>query len=534
MRRAHHSPRVSCPAIFGALAAAAIVANSGCADTMVPAPVAEEPVAPASGFPAGQEDAFAPVVSDDSGCIGFGCPGFSADATPVCLPGSPLSCYVDNCPNGSATTIVGTVYDPAGRNPLPDVAVYVPEDPSALPKIVGGTSSCTLCKGTTGDDVTFTFTDASGHFQLTGVPTGKNIPLVLQVGKWRRMIAVPNVYRCETTTLPSSGPYVARLPRNRTEGDMPQMAVLTGGCDNVACFLRSVGVDASEFSAPGAGGRVDVYQGLGAAGPAAALSSGMAGDCTTSACPLWSTRLTLEAYDHVFLGCECGEHDETKPASSLQAMHDWLDEGGQVFATHAQAIWFKNGPSDLQSIAAWSSGPASGATGPFVVNTTPPAQNLGAWLAGLSAVDAGGDVPLDPSAVSTSVTAVASSTQAWIRDISTANDAGASAADADSPTDGAGAAVGNVKLLTAGMPVNGLDASPPLYCGSVVFSDIHPGGGQALTETGSDSSSSPASVPDACNGGPLSPGDEALEFLLFDQPTCSGHSVLPPPNGITK
>jgi hypothetical protein len=488
---------------------------------MVRAPVEERPVGPAF-VPPGEEDASVGVVSEDSGCLE--CPELTDAAGAFCPPGSPLSCYVQPCPPDSPTTIVGTVYDPAGRNPLPNVAVYVPQEPSLLPNIVGGTSSCALCKGTTGDDVTITLTDSSGHFRLSGVPTGKNIPLALQVGKWRRLITVPNVYGCETNQLPTSGPNVARLPRNQREGDMPQMAVVTGGCDNVACFLRSVGVDATEFSAPGAGGRVDVYQGLGAEGPAAALSSGIAGDCTTSDCPLWSSKAALEGYDHVFLGCECGEHDETKPAWSLQAMHDWLEEGGEVFATHAQAIWFKNGPSDLQSIAAWSSGPASGATGPFVVDSTLPAQDLKTWLAGLGAVDAGDYVPLDPLAVSTSVTTVAPSTQAWIRDISAADDAGA-------PMGDAGASMGNVKLLTAGMPMNGLgDASPPLYCGSVVFSDIHPGGGQALTETSSDGSSSPASVPGACDGGPLSPADEALEFLLFDQPTCSGTSVSPPPS----
>jgi hypothetical protein len=262
--------------------------------------------------------------------------------------------------------------------------------------------------------------------------------------------------------------------------------------------------------------------------------------------------LALERYDQVFLGCECGEHDETKPASSLQAMHDWLDEGGEVFATHAQAVWFKLGPSDLQSIAAWSSGPASGATGPFVVDTTPLARSLESWLVGLGAVDAGGYLPLDPSAVSTSVTAVAAATQTWIRDISTAGDDGGPTGDAGTPTGDAGTptgdaaalmgdagapagdaggTLGNVKLFTAPIAGNGPDASPGPSCGNVVFSDIHPGGGQALTASGSDGSSAPASVPGACDGGPLTPGEEALEFLLFAQPLCNSPSV---PNGLTK
>ena len=407
---------LACRTIAGALGVAAILPSSGCADTMVPAPEVEFRDASATDFPpfddAGTFDA---SVSIPGSSCGFGCPPQPGE--PFCPAGSPLGCFVNtNCPNGAQTTITGTVFDPAGRNPLANVVVWVPQDPATVPPIVPGTSSCTVCQDIS-DFVAFALTDSTGHFTLKGVPTGKNVPLILQVGKWRRVITVPEVGDCSTTQLPSSGSNQARLPRNHQEGDMPRMAVLTGGCDNVACFLRSVGVDASEFSAPGAGGRVDVYQGLGATGPAAALSSGVAGDCTTSACPLWSSKAALEAYDTVFLGCECDEHGETKPASSVQAMHDWLGEGGEVFATHSQTTWFKNGPADLQSIADWTSGPPSGAPGPFAVNSSFMAgQTLEAWLAGRGSADVHGDVSLDPADVSTSVTTVASPTIAWIHD----------------------------------------------------------------------------------------------------------------------
>jgi hypothetical protein len=521
--------RTACTTIAGALGVAAVFASSGCADTMVPAPGAGEfPDASASDFPpfddaAETSDASLPITPPT--CVGF-CPPIG-NSGPNCPPGSPLSCYVNNnCPGGAQTTITGTVFDPAGRNPLPNVVVYVPEDPNTVPNIVPGTSSCVACT-TIRDFVTIELTDAQGHFTLRGAPTGKNVPLILQVGKWRRTISVPNVVDCGTTELPNSGSGQARLPRNRMEGDMPGMAILTGGCDNVACFLRSVGVDASEFSAPRVGGRVDVYQGLGATGPAAALSTGVAGDCTTSACPLWSSKAALEGYDTVFLGCECDEHAETKPASSVQAMHDWLGEGGEVFATHSQTTWFKNGPSDLQSIADWTSGPPSGAPGPFAVDSSFMAgQSLETWLAGVGGTDANGDVPLDPADVSTSVATVASPTRAWIRD-SAVHDGGV-------VNDG-GAPTGNAKLLTAPMPVAAPDAGMSVHCGKVDVSDIHPGGGQALQGANSDGSSAPAAVPAVCDGGPLSPGDEALEFLLFYQPTCvqfrTGGPPPPPPNG---
>src|ERR1019366_4211563 len=113
---------------------------------------------------------------------------------------------------------------------------------------------------------------------LTGVPALANLPLVVQIGKWRRRITVPEVADCATTTLPDSysGPTQLRLPRSQKEGDMPQMAILTGGADDLACFLTRVGVDPSEYAAPHAGGRVDVYRGLppprGFTGPGGGLS----------------------------------------------------------------------------------------------------------------------------------------------------------------------------------------------------------------------------------------------------------------------
>ncbi len=320
-----------------------------------------------------------------------------------CPAGSPLSCYVDiNCI--TPTTITGTVYDPAGRNPVYGVVVFVPNDPGQLPAITGGNPSCNACDTQIGDYVSATLTDATGHFNLVDVPTGRNVPLVVQTGKWRRAITVPGTSNCATTTLAEG---TIRLPRNRQEGDLPQMALLTGGCDNLACFLRSVGVDASEFSSPHAGGHVDVYQGLGTTGAGAPLSSGSAGDCTTDGCPLWNSTASLAAYDTVLLGCECGENNQTKPAASLTAMHDYLAQGGTVFATHSQATWFKNGPADFQGVANWTDGPASGATGPFAVDTTFVAGNtLRTWLAGIDAGDSAGVVPLVPADVSTSVTTV--------------------------------------------------------------------------------------------------------------------------------
>ena len=453
-------------------------------------------------------------ASDGGPAEGAACSGCDAPpgAQQSCVPGGPIECngYVP-CPDGGSASLSGVVYDPAGRNPMSTAYVYIPQVPGGLRTLTTGTSSCDECEVTIGAHVAVAMTDASGFFRISGVPTGNDVPLVIQAGKWRRSVTVPAVKDCTDTAVSAA---LTRLPRNQTEGDMPQMALVTGGCDNLACFLRSVGVDASEFSAPHGGGRVDVYQGVGGA----ALSGAAAGDCTTDACPLWSSKPSLEAYDEALLGCECAAHDETKPASAVQAMHDWLEEGGRVIATHSQMTWFANGPADFQGVASWTSGPSSGAAGPFAVAATTAGQALGQWLANVGAADGTGVVALDPADVSTSVTSVASPASAWIVDTATASEAGAFA--------------GNVKLLSVPTRTHVPEAGPELvgYCGAAHLTDIHAGGGQALRDRGSDGAVAPASVPGACDGGPLTAEEKALEYLLFDQAVCIGEADPSPPS----
>ena len=112
----------------------------------------------------------ASVADDDANPVmPFPAPDGASQAS--CPPGSPLSCYVDmNC--SSPTTITGTVYDPAGRNPIDNAVVFVPNDPAKLPAIPTGVHSCNVRNVTIGDYVTFALTDAAGHFSLKGVPTG--------------------------------------------------------------------------------------------------------------------------------------------------------------------------------------------------------------------------------------------------------------------------------------------------------------------------------------------------------------------------
>src|SRR5580700_7981809 len=102
-----------------------------------------------------------------------------------------LQCQVPTCDGGDATTISGTVFDPTGTNPLYDVFVYVPNAP--LDAIPDG-PTCTQCQGVaSGQPIASALTDSAGHFLITHAPAGANIPIVMQLGKWRRKIVLSNV-----------------------------------------------------------------------------------------------------------------------------------------------------------------------------------------------------------------------------------------------------------------------------------------------------------------------------------------------------
>ncbi|MGO9832639.1 MAG: hypothetical protein ACLP1X_00335 [Polyangiaceae bacterium] len=432
-------------------------------------------------------------------------------AVPECVSQNiGVQCTEPIC-GSSMTTLTGKVFDPAGLNPLYGVIVFVPDNASALPAITPGTNTCATCDTPIGSYVAAAVTDYTGTFTLNGVPTGVSVPVTVQIGKWRRTVNVSVTTRCGANSVPDG---TLRLPRNHTEGDMPRMALLTGGCDDLGCFLTNMGIDPQEFTAPQAGGNVDVYQGLGGdAGTGAGLSSGAAGDCTTSACPLWASKESLEYYDAVMLSCECGENNQTKPPAAMQALHDWLAEGGRVFASHFQYTWFKNNPeADFQDAATWLGPSAATGSGTYGIDTSfPKGEGFAQWLGVVGALESDASPPaIDLTNVATSVSSVnEQSTNRWIYDPAT------------TPND--------TKYLSFETPIGGAtppsspcnQTAPAYYCGKAVFADL-------------DTSGSPPgavqSIPSGCPTQALTPQQKALEFLFFDMGACvSGTSPPPPP-----
>ncbi|MGH7285694.1 MAG: carboxypeptidase regulatory-like domain-containing protein, partial [Polyangiaceae bacterium] len=224
-------------------------------------------------------------------------------------------------------TVAGTAYAPNGTLPLYNVIVFAPTQ--ALDPLTDGVS-CDTCGSVSGKPAATTVSDATGHFELQGVPAGDNVPIVFQVGKWRRQVTVPHVDSgCATTTL--TDPNMTRLPKNHTEGDIPHIAVTTGDCDSIACVLPKMGIDSSEFGVQSeyASKRVIMYQGD---GPSTAAG-------ITKAQNLWGVPTEISKYDVAIFSCECYEAQDSKSPGDETVVSDYLNAGGRTFGTDFMYTW---------------------------------------------------------------------------------------------------------------------------------------------------------------------------------------------------
>ncbi|MBI2393344.1 MAG: carboxypeptidase regulatory-like domain-containing protein [Deltaproteobacteria bacterium] len=399
------------------------------------------------------------------------------DIAPPCVG---LKCQQKLCGGDVTTTVSGTVYDPAGKVPLYNVIVYVPNAPlDPFPKGV----SCDKCGTiTSGSPIVTALTDAKGRFVLKNVPVGKDIPLVMQVGKWRRKITIPEVKECVDNAITDKS--ATRLPRNRSEGDMPQMALVTGGCDELECLFRKIGISDSEYTSGSGKGAMHLYKGQGGG-----TISGI-----TNAQPFWTDLAKMKQYDMIILSCECSEYPSNKGTDALNAMHAYANAGGRIFASHFHYYWFKSGPPDFQSTATWS----GGSTGnPYLIDTGfPKGKSFSEWLVNVGASTTPGQITLNSVKSDLSLVNKSTSTR-WIYK---------------------GPSSESVKYFSFNTPIGKPAES---QCGRAVFSDIH-----VSNESGG------SAFPGGCSAGDLSAQEKALEFLFFDLSSCiqdEGEPPRPPP-----
>jgi hypothetical protein len=182
--------------------------------------------------------------------------GPAAGAACTCESGATSSCASEPaCPDGGSTTISGTIYDPANVNPLYNVAVYVPSVPVPLPALPEGVS-CGSCTSLLTAPRAAATTDEMGRFTIRNAPDGRNLPLVVQIGKWRMVYTIASVVACQDNPQPD---HSLRLPRSHSEGNLPDIAISTGGADSMECLPLRMGVDAAEYVGGAAGpGRIHI------------------------------------------------------------------------------------------------------------------------------------------------------------------------------------------------------------------------------------------------------------------------------------
>ena len=418
------------------------------------------------------------------------------------------SCTVPACTGGARTTVSGIIMDPAGKVPLYNITAYVPN--KTVADFIDG-PSCDPCDPNTGTSllsgqpIVVAKSDTFGKFTLgatglTDVPAGDNIPLVIQVGKWRRQYTIPKVTACMDNPLTETDKI--RLPRNQGEGHIPKFAITTGQADALECLLRKVGIVDAEFTPEGGSGRINLYAGGG--GAAAYDMTVNAGMPFTPVNPWWDSVDNLKKYDIILHACEGGQGSyglmsntpdpqSVKSPAALQALQDFADLGGRVFASHWHTYWFEKGTPSFQSIATFTHNSglppmydASIETG-FTTG-----QALAQWMMNVGGSTVPGIVSLNQRASTRMIDAAAGSniSQRWIY-ASTLNPQ-------------------SVQYLSATTPI------PGGHCGRVVLSDLHVSGDPSIP--GSDQPVMP--FPTGCVTTQLSPQEKVLEFMLFDIASC--------------
>jgi hypothetical protein len=441
----------------------------------------------------------------------------------------------------TTTTLTGKVLDPAGNHPLYNALVYIPNNPSdpGLQPFPAGIT-CDVCGATAaGNPLVSTFTAPDGTFTLKGTPVGASIPLVVQLGRWRRQFTVNIATSCGANAVPAG---MLTMPKNHTEGDIPRIGILTGGFDPMECVLRKMGVQDSEFGNPGGANHISFYLAASPnlppnpfgifAGqcPANPYGSGAQINAATPGQAALFSGTTINQYDVVILACEGYEENNQANWANLGA---YTSAGGRVFTTDFAYDWMaqtKKCTNNAQcgaggncnqgycfnannvtpnpayaGVANWHTlqnpqGQAQVGTIDLVSN--PKGMAFKQWLEIVGAsVPGSGTVSLNP--VFHNSDSVVAPTQDWLY-------------------------WGGMTPIhfTFNTPVGSMSS---MQCGRVVFSDWHadtlgfPGNHPNCPYSFATTApyySHGVAFPAECDNNPMTPQEAILEFMLFDLTAC--------------
>jgi hypothetical protein len=394
----------------------------------------------------------------------------ATEAAPPCVN---LQCQQVTCGGGGSTTVSGTVYDPAGNNGIYNVIVYVPN--ATVDPIMHG-PVCEKCDTVSGKPVVTALTDVKGNFVLKDVPVGSNIPLVIQIGKFRRQFKLPNVVGCQDTKVPTK---MLTLPKNKMEGDMPKMAMSTG-CDPIDSLMKKIGIDAAEFTNENQNGMVHVFTGTNGA----MVTTGQ-----TDAYAFWGDYMRMQKYDILLNNCECSPYPRATKGPAYDNLKKFLDSGGRFFGSHYHVNWFadSSAPMEFQQAAQWKEWGSCGSP-PWVIDTSfPKGKAMSDWMHVIFPNSPVGQVAVTSGCMVADILGTYSmKSQRWIYAQNMSS-------------------VGYVSINTP------LAKMPDDRCGRAVLSDLHVG---------------------VQGGGMLVEQEAALEFMFFDLSSCVQNDMntpQPPP-----
>jgi len=321
---------------------------------------------------------------------------------------------------------------------------------------------------------------------------------------------------CTSTALTDKNQ--TRLPRNKSEGDIPLIAIATGGSDAVECLVRSVGLDENEFTNDSGAGRIQLFQGYRAS---PTIMTGGASSALRAVDQLWATVTSMRKYDVVLMACEGDSgQSESRTAAQYAAVRGYGDIGGRIFGSHYHNNWIRSEDGEPNQGYMQVVRFASGAHGldnpvpfPLMIDTSfPKGAAFRDWLVAVGATPTPGTILINDGEHTVDAV-IPPLAQQWIYGQDTSR----------SPTKPV------VEYFSLTTPVGSANV-----CGRMVFSDVH------VSQGGGTNAAVP--FPTRCGAIPteLSPQQKALEFMLFDLSSCAqietGTPVPPPlpPTGTTQ
>jgi streptogramin lyase len=284
----------------------------------------------------------------------------------------------------------------------------------------------------------------------------------------------------------------SRFPKTQLEGDIPKMALVTGGVDALECSLRKIGiadteftdytVDATGLSSPG---RISLFEGAGNSGAKAGATVHTENQLVGSTSGTIGGSL-LGNYNVLLLPCQ-GTFGYTTADGRGNAI-TFAGEGGRIFATHHSDTYLDQDAA-IDGAATWlgDANSVSLGSGEATINTNfSSGMTLAQWLQDIGSTSTLGQVAM--TALFNDQSGVNAPTQSW-----------ATLNGGESP----------ILQLSFYTPVGSPAAD---QFGRVMYNEYH---------VDSTSTNSTVTFPAECTGGlaktaAFTPQEHMLEYSLFD------------------